>query len=163
MELAVAHCEQWIRAVIEPPQCLQQQVKHQFVGVGLLGEGIHQLGHVICPGAAPQVLTQQPVRLDRFGLGHQVKRLALCYQQIHVGKRLDMPGFAAGRLAHTLSQQSQFAAITRKHRQQPVRLSHVPSLQHDGRQAIKPLAALVFSFHSTCYYTMPDAVSYRFS
>ena len=45
------------------------------------------------------------------------------------------------------AKQRQLAPVTREHRQQAVGLAHVAPLEHDGRDTVKTLAAVVFRFH----------------
>ena len=77
MYFVVAHDQLRISAAIQSPECLQQQVKEQLVRVIVLDESVGQFCDIVGPTAPPQVLTQLPVRLNRFSLGHDVEALAL--------------------------------------------------------------------------------------
>ena len=117
-------------------QRFRQQIEQQLVRIVILRERVHEFGDVIGPGAQPQVFAQAPMRRGSLRLRDKVKRAPRRDQDIHLGERLDVTRLAAGDAPDTLGEQREFAAITRKHGQQAVGLTHIAPLEHDGRDPV---------------------------
>ena len=65
-----------------------------------------------------------------------------------------MARLAAGLAPYTLRQQRHFTAFARENGEQAVGLALVAALEHNGRDAVQPLAAFIFGFHGEWDYTI---------